>query len=191
MYNIVVSIVILGILAIFIKKMTANKEDYNISKKEIDYQNQMVSKLKNTVLFTTNFKIKGSDGIDIKSKSLKGLKQSNDIIIKEQEVKVCINYPLTNAYTFNLKADKKEGITYKSLATAIVTHYHIVYNKENKESKKKEQSILEETGGKIPMFNRCTTDGPYGIWGHIIDDLTLTGINYDPFGKIVYPEIES
>ena len=44
----------------------------------------------------------------------------------------------------------------------------------------------EEDPGYIPgMFNRSSSDGPYGIWGHYMGDLFFEGIYIDPVKKVV------
>lgn len=88
----------------------------------------------------------------------------DEIVIKEEKVKLKIDYPTTNPYVTLL--ENVGGFTRKLLIELICKHYKKMYDEEN------ESTIIN--AGHIPgMFNRNHTDGKYGIWGHDIEDLML------------------
>jgi hypothetical protein len=41
------------------------------------------------------------------------------------------------------------------------------------------------------LYNRRKSDGPYGIWGHYLEELFLEFIRYNPKSKIVNLDIGS
>lgn len=101
-----------------------------------------------------------------------------------------INYPLSNPYIGNIIISENEDkirefkmknlphtivykqnfISYGQLAELIVTKYQEIYIEEDRTTQLPVQFIPG-------MFNRDTTDGTYGIWGHIIEDLLLTAVH--------------
>lgn len=81
-----------------------------------------------------------------------------------------IDYPLTNPYVVKLAFPF--GCTRREMVNYIVNVYRTIY--------KIEKNTTTKPVRNIPgMFNRDTTDGYYGIWGHHIQDLMLHSLYID------------
>jgi len=108
--------------------------------------------------------------IDSPGKELPKLIGRNETVITSAKVTVVIDYPLTNEYSFELYS--KSGFEREQLIAAISEHYYKLYEEEELTAKTKTVPIDKRT----KTYNRNTTDGKYGIWGHDIGDLVLTGV---------------
>ena len=89
---------------------------------------------------------------------------------------IVISYPLENSVIFETKVPLKDSY---ELMKFFCTSYNMVYELEEKTS--------DISPGLIPgMYNRNTTSGIFGIWGHEIGDLVLEGMIFDKLdnGKI-------
>lgn len=108
------------------------------------------------------------------------LVNKDEVVISEKEATIIIDYPLTNAYTFNLRSEK--GFTRERLFKEISENYFKLYEEEEKSASVKTQPMEERE-----MYNRNETNGKYGIWGHDIADLILTDIQVfkNKDGKII------
>lgn len=102
---------------------------------------------------------------------LPNLDKRDEIVIKATQVKIVIDYPLTHPYEFVLKSNI--GFTRGQLLTEISNHYYSLYDEEEKGASVKTIPIAKRT----TMYNRNETNGKYGIWGHDIADLDLSGIS--------------
>jgi hypothetical protein len=90
----------------------------------------------------------------------------SDIILKPNKVyTLIIDYPVTNKYSASFTTPKT-GLTRIQLVNLICRHYRKMYKEEEKD-------VNGPTGNIPGMFNRATSNGRYGIWGHDIGDLTL------------------
>jgi hypothetical protein len=98
------------------------------------------------------------------------LYKKDEIVIKENSVKIIIDYPLTNQYEFTLTSNK--GFTREQLLAEISLHYFKLYEEEENSATVKTIPIDKRT----KMYNRNQTNGKYGIWGHDIADLDLSEI---------------
>lgn len=96
----------------------------------------------------------------------------NEIIINKDIVTLIIDYPLNKPIEVKIQSDKTTGFTRKELAQKISIEYNRIYKEEEESSKVKTTPIEERKG----LINRNQTDGKYGIWGHDIDDLDLSGV---------------
>ena len=84
-----------------------------------------------------------------------------------------IEYPLSTAFK---KKFTTKGMTRRELVTLICKSYKAIYDAEDKAAGKTEN---------IPgMFNRQTSAGPYGIWGHCLGDLILHTATVQKSGNI-------
>jgi len=101
---------------------------------------------------------------------LSRLVDKNETVIKDTAIEIIIDYPLTNAYKFDLFSEK--GFTRAHLLKEISRHYFILYDEEEKTATIKTIPIDKRT----KMYNRNETNGKYGVWGHDIADLVLTEI---------------
>ncbi|TJZ62964.1 hypothetical protein FAZ15_01300 [Sphingobacterium olei] len=121
-------------------------------------------------------------------RDLPNLHNKNEIIIKYPQIKVMIDYPVTNIYEFNLKS--KKGFTRAQLLSEISKHYHLMYEEEEKTATIKTIPPAERT----KMYNRNETNGRYGLWGHDISDMDISGAmiyKNDKNEIIIVPFIES
>lgn len=97
--------------------------------------------------------------------------ESEVILPKNKAYTITIDYPLTNAFVTKLETGKN-GLTRREVVTKICSFYKKIYDDEAKSMNGKE-SYIEG------MYNRATSDGKYGIWGHVLGDLVLSDINID------------
>ena len=97
-----------------------------------------------------------------------------EVVLKQGKYCLKIDYPLDNPYKFKFNVNKK-GITRGDFIELVCKHYHKVYDEENGTSNIKEQLGIDAGCG--PLLNRITTNGKYGIWGHVIGDLVLVCAN--------------
>ena len=95
---------------------------------------------------------------------------ADDVVIN-QDVKVEFDYPLADSVMFDLVGP----VTRMQLTDFICQTYHRIYEEENSATN---PSTIEERQQHGGLLNREQTNGPYGIWGHDIDDLWLEGIIY-------------
>ena len=85
------------------------------------------------------------------------------ILPANSEFTLEITYPVKNPYRIKIKVGA-EGMTRIRLVDIICKSYRKMYKEEDSAHKV----------GLIPgMLNRATSSGPYGIWGHVIEDLCL------------------
>lgn len=96
------------------------------------------------------------------------------VISDASEIEIEYDYPLSvtvhKSFTNNT-----DSWTRQELANAIAQGYQQIYDEEN--ATQKEEFIPG-------MLNRTRTNGPYGIWGHVISDLYLEEVVYHGNGKI-------
>lgn len=116
------------------------------------------------------------------------LESPDEIVIPEQNIYIAIDYPVRDTYTFHFVANTEKGFTREFLIDCICTQYEKIYVEENAVCK---VSSIEERMRKGGLINRESTNGPYGIWGHDIEDLYLEGINYDANTQMVTLSIGS
>jgi hypothetical protein len=119
----------------------------------------MASYRKNTRLFPSYW---GEDNDDYGKKQRKEVEetQPNDVVLQPGKYSLKITYPLSNPFEIVLNVGKG-GMTRRELVNRIVESYKAIYK-------------AEENPGNIPgMLNRSTSEGPYGIWGHHLEDLML------------------
>jgi hypothetical protein len=92
------------------------------------------------------------------------IKNPDEIVIPLKEIKIKYTYPLSNPVVFTYQSE--DGFTRLMLINNICETYKNIY--------KLEEEISDAPGRAWEgSLNRGTSDGPYGIWGHDIDDLSL------------------
>jgi len=91
-------------------------------------------------------------------------------VIVNRSVTVIFDYPFSKQYNVEIKSSK--GFTRKMLIMEISKIYHHIYNQEEKTATVKTLPMEKRT-----MYNRNETNGKFGIWGHDIGDLVLSGID--------------
>ena len=108
--------------------------------------------------------------IEKAKQDIPNLLKKDEVVIKENLVRVSIDYPLTNQYEFTLTSNK--GFTRRQLLLEISRNYFKLYEEEENTATIKTIPIHKRT----TMYNRNQTNGKYGIWGHDIADLVLDDI---------------
>ncbi len=148
-------------------------------KKATEKKSEDIGELISTILFKvkTDNKKDYEDGfipwasIENAKQDIPNLYKGDEIVIKENSVKIIIDYPLTNQYEFTITSNN--GFSRKQLLLEINLHYFKLYEEEEKSATVKTIPIDKRT----TMYNRNQTNGKYGIWGHDIADLVLSGID--------------
>lgn len=104
----------------------------------------------------------------------------DEIVIAHKSVTVIFDYPLNKLYMVEIKSPK--SFTRKMLIMEISKIYHHIYNEEEKTATVKTLPMEERA-----MYNRNETNGKFGIWGHDIGDLVLSGIDVHqtPKGQVI------
>ena len=102
---------------------------------------------------------------------LPNLYKKDEIVIDDNQIRIIIDYPLTNQYEFIPKSEK--GFTRGQLLMEISKHYYLLYEEEEKTATIKTIPIDKRT----TMYNRNETNGKYGIWGHDIADMDISEIS--------------
>ena len=116
-----------------------------------------------------------ADYKDVKAGKLELLKPI-EYVTKLQTLSLVIDYPLTNAAKVTLTTKDPKGFTRLSLFMHVAEAYKKIYDEENQGSKDP-----EPTGN---LYNRPSTKGKYGIWGHCMEDLFLEGAEITKAGKV-------
>jgi uncharacterized membrane protein YecN with MAPEG domain len=123
-------------------------------------------------------------GIELENlnESIKYLDKPDEIVLDFKEVELEIDYPLNEIYKGKLTTSNK-GFTRKEFIVEISKRYHQIYEEEEATAKTKTIPREKRKG----LINRNDTDGKYGIWGHDLSDLFMTGIDVykTKEGKIV------
>lgn len=147
-------------------------------KKATEKKSEHIGELISTILFKvkTDNKKDYEDGfipwasIENAKQDIPNLYKGDEIVIKDNSVKIIIDYPLTNQYEFTITSNN--GFSRKQLLSEINLHYFKIYEEEEKSATIKTIPIDKRT----TIYNRNQTDGKYGIWGHDIADLVLSEI---------------
>lgn len=117
--------------------------------------------------------------IDSPQVEIKNLIGRDEVVIKEKELAVIVDYPLSSNYKFELIS--KKGFTRAQLINEISNRYYQLYDEEEKTATIKTVPMQQRK-----IFNRNQTNGKYGIWGHDIGDLVLDEIHVfkNEIGKV-------
>jgi hypothetical protein len=108
--------------------------------------------------------------IDSPQIDLSFLIDKDEIVIHEKRAVLFIDYPLSIPYKAVITASN--GFSRNQLINEISQHYYKVYTEEENTATIKTIPIER----RKTLYNRNQTNGKYGIWGHDIADLALTGI---------------
>lgn len=107
---------------------------------------------------------------------------SDEIVLKYPKIILLIDYPLTNTAQIEIQPKNEHGFSKKELIKVISDTYKIIYDQEDDTAATKTIPIEERNG----IINRNTTDGKWGIWGHDLADLDLSGIYTSIKGNTLY-----
>jgi hypothetical protein len=104
----------------------------------------------------------------------------DEVVIPHPHATVRFDYPLQGEHLFQVHGTEW-GITRGQLVDFICTQYKTMYQEE--EAALGPMSTMEENMAKsfksVWLMNSERTHGPYGIWGHEVEDLVLEEISYD------------
>lgn len=118
-----------------------------------------------------NFEINTVDGFSAHIESfpdtcIEDVMAYNEIVTLDKEVNIEFDYPLSHSVI--LKFESEKGFTIFDFYGCIYDGYKRIYEEE-------EQGV---DPGNIPgMYNRKTTNGVHGIWGHALGDLVIEGVS--------------
>lgn len=123
-------------------------------------------------------------GITMSNARLDLIKDAEEVVITKPCITVLVDYPLKDGFMFPLYANS-DSFTRKDLVHKVLKLYEWIYKTESRTSNIKE--------GSHPYFdfNRNTTDGYFGIFGHSLDDLILHTVTYDATRDIYFLGIDS
>ena len=100
------------------------------------------------------------------------MQNSSDIVVDAASINIRYSYPLDKPVIFAEKAPNGLYFTRADIARVIGQRYEYIYDMENATSGVAETNIPG-------MYNRVTTDGRFGIWGHVLGDLVLHTVSYE------------
>lgn len=101
--------------------------------------------------------------VEYKDKAIRDIVINADqSITTSEKIKIKFEYPFTNPVI--IEFNHKGGFKLIDFFKAIYNGYSNIY-------------AMEDDPGLIPgMLNRARSNGPVGIWGHVIEDLFIEGI---------------
>jgi hypothetical protein len=111
-----------------------------------------------------------SISLDDPDPDLARLPDADQLLIAAPEVSVAISYPLKKEFIFKLKSNGE--FTKGKLVQLISELYHRIYEMEERAASAKTIPPKKRKG----VHNRNDTNGDFGIWGHDLSDLVLSGI---------------
>ncbi len=97
----------------------------------------------------------------------------DDIIWNGGDLVLVIDYPLTRPYREKISFTRPDQRTLRYVISIVCDRYQKIYREEEKSSSIKVIPLKE----RKKLLNRNETNGKYGIWGHDIEDLSLTSIS--------------
>lgn len=101
--------------------------------------------------------------------------------VKEGEKYDCvITYPLKRDCKFKVLSDENLLV----MILQICNKYRQIY-KEERETMSNKEGLIENS------YNRDTSDGKWGIWGHMLGDITIHSITLDDVKKKIEFHINS
>lgn len=175
------------IIAIFFScnpnSVNPSKQEYieSVQKKEFEKHDELYANA-GKLVGEFDFGLKATQGqkkdwqdgvipwINLDNPEINQLINGDEILVKKTLINIIFDYPLNKPHTFEFKNEK--GFSRKDLVLLISKKYHEIYDEEEVTSKVKTIPVDKRTG----IINRNETDGKYGIWGHDLTDLVLSGI---------------
>jgi hypothetical protein len=102
------------------------------------------------------------------------LKNPEEIVIPFEHAILVVDYPLSTPASVPITAAFPVGFTRAELIKVVCEEYANIYEAE--EATASTKTVPPEERGAVANRNR--TDGAYGIWGHDLRDLVLTGARW-------------
>ncbi|NII28538.1 hypothetical protein HB364_25870 [Pseudoflavitalea sp. X16] len=96
---------------------------------------------------------------------------ADKIVLPYTKATLIVDYPLNKPASFELLTSGN-GFTKKQLIEEISKRYHLIYKEEEVTASTKTIPLEKREG----LINRNETNGKYGVWGHDLSDLDLSGI---------------
>jgi hypothetical protein len=96
------------------------------------------------------------------------LRNPEEILIKDEKVDFIITYPLS--VNVKITFTNKGGFRRIDIVRYLYEGYKYIYDEETK--------AVGNPGTYERLYNRRESHGPYGIWGHYMNDLRLEGMIY-------------
>ncbi len=162
------------------EKQAASAEDYSNAiraheTESMEHTYAHLGKVIGTVRFSvpdTSFESGYRPWIELSNPGpdLASLSDADQVLISAPEISVVIDYPLKNEFVFRLRSAGE--FTKGKLAQMISDQYQQIYAEEEKSATIK---TIPRKQRKV-LYNRNETNGKYGIWGHDLSDLVLSGI---------------
>ena len=119
------------------------------------------------------FSVHITSGVVYKQKTARATQRNTGDLIMEYSnvLRFTVDYPLTRPKVVECVHPENMPWTQNEFVTAVREAYQEIY-------------ASEEDPGHIPgMLNRARSEGPYGIWGHDLNDLVLEGAERNPDGS--------
>ena len=116
--------------------------------------------------------------------------ESHNIKLKEpikKGSKIYYDYPLSCVVVAEITEDLTESAQF---IKAFCDGYQEIYNLEEDSSSIEAKRICDENP-EVGLVNRNRTNGCFGIWGHVIKDLVLEGVDFCDSGKHIFLTIGS
>lgn len=157
--------------------------DFNIMTRHIDY---IPDEYKNQNEFC-NMLVNNVNVVDFKDENIRtNLVEGDKIIIPDERITIHFTYPLDNPVNFEYThyTGTSTGFSRYDIFRCIYEGYTKIYKEELETGKL-------ESKESIPKYNRPSSNGKYGIWGHYIDDLVIEGITYKKKNKELILDIGS
>ena len=109
---------------------------------------------------------------------------AEEVVVPHTNIRVAVSYPLREKHVFSLSSDDAAGFRRCELALKISLFYQRIYDEEDRSS--------SEPPSLVPgLLNRARTQGTYGIWGHVLGDLVLVGVIYEPDSDVWRLQVDS
>lgn len=109
------------------------------------------------------------------------LVKANEIVINDEKIKIPIEYPLSTELIFEY--EKKGGFSRMDLFEYLYEAYKKIYIEE--------EGASGDPGTYENLYNRKKSSGPYGIWGHYMNELSIESLQYDPATRTLHVFIGS
>jgi hypothetical protein len=105
----------------------------------------------------------GALGLTASAADIDKITDPDEVVCTDKEITIVFDYPLESAVEFHFKSDK--GFTRLDFYKLIRATYERIYDAED--------AACGQTGNQPGLLNRARSNGPYGIWGHVIGDLCI------------------
>ena len=100
--------------------------------------------------------------------------KKDKVLIDDKNITIKFDYPLERPALKNFS--NENGFTLAELLRSIYKGYAEIY---------KEEEVFEKAKMIKNSYNRNKTNGPWGIWGHVIGDLYVEAVYYDAKKKLI------